>query len=63
MLWRVYGIREIMRPQLDYEGANTPLIPSLRIVAYGQVNQLRDPYALSEGGEAYLFMLWLESQA
>ena len=45
---------EVMRPERDWEGADAPLEPSVRSVAYGHVNQLRDPAVFEEGGRLYL---------
>ena len=43
MSWRESTPVEILRPEHDWEGADAPLVPSVRSVAYGRVNQLRDP--------------------
>jgi hypothetical protein len=37
------------------EGADAPLVPSIRSTAYGHVNQLRDPAVLEDEGRIYLF--------
>jgi hypothetical protein len=52
--WKEGPAIEILRPQRPWEGADAPLIPSIRSTAYGQVNQLRDPAILEEGGRVYL---------
>ena len=44
----------ILKPELDWEGANAPNEPSVRSVAYGRVNQLRDPCIFVEDGRIYL---------
>ena len=45
-----------MRPERSWEGAEAPLVPSIRSTAYGQVNQLRDPAVLEDDdGRVYLF--------
>ncbi len=48
--WTVTDVREVLRPEFDYEGANLDLIPSTGgrpkvpgSTATGQVNELRDP--------------------
>ena len=46
----------VMKPEYDWEGADAPLVPSIRSVAHGHVNQLRDPYIYEENGK--LFMLY-----
>lgn len=45
---------EILRPERAWEGADEPLEPSQRSVAYGRVNQLRDPAIYEEDGRTYL---------
>ena len=44
----------MLRPEFDWEGAQAPLAPSVRSVAYGKVNQLRDPAIFVEDGRTYL---------
>jgi len=39
---------DVLQPELAWEGAGAPNEPSLRSVAYGLVNQLRDPAIFSE---------------
>ncbi|MCY3621339.1 MAG: hypothetical protein OXH68_06460 [Gammaproteobacteria bacterium] len=45
---------EVLRPERSWEGADAPLEPSVRSVAYGMVNQLRDPALFEEGDDVYL---------
>ena len=45
----------ILKPEREYEGADEPLIPSIRSTAYGKVNQLRDPAILQDGENTWLF--------
>jgi hypothetical protein len=45
---------EVLRPELPWEGSDAPLEPSLRSVAYGHVNQLRDPAIYEEDGRTFL---------
>ena len=45
----------MLRPELPWEGADAPLVPSVRSTAYGHVNQLRDPAILEDEGRVYLF--------
>ena len=45
---------EVLRPETSWEGADAPLEPSVRSVAYGMVNQLRDPAVYEEGDDVYL---------
>jgi len=53
--WRQQGERVVLRPERPWEGANSPLEPSVRSTAYGLVNQLRDPAIFVEGEDIYLF--------
>ena len=52
--WKETDAVEVLRPGRDWEGANAPLEPSVRSVAYGHVNQLRDPAIYCEGDRIYL---------
>ena len=52
--WKEGPPTEILRPEHDWEGADAPLVPSVRSTAYGQVNQLRDPAIFEEDGRVYL---------
>ena len=54
MDWRTSHPIEALRPERSWEGANAPLEPSIRSVAYGMVNQLRDPAIYVEGERIYL---------
>jgi hypothetical protein len=53
--WKNGPAREILRPERTWEGADAPLIPSIRSTAYGQVNQLRDPGILEDDGRIFMF--------
>ena len=52
--WKESEPVEVLRPERPWEGADEPLTPSVRSVAYGMVNQLRDPAIYVEGDEVYL---------
>jgi hypothetical protein len=52
--WQETEPVEVLRPETDWEGAGAPLEPSRRSVAYGLVNQLRDPAIFEEDGRTYL---------
>jgi hypothetical protein len=54
MQWQESESIEVLRPERNWEGASAPLEPSIRSVAYGQVNQLRDPSIYSEGERVFL---------
>lgn len=47
---------EVLRPERIWEGSREPVEPSIRSVAYGLVNQLRDPAIYEESG--HVFMLY-----
>jgi hypothetical protein len=53
--WKDSEPVEVLRPEFPWEGANAPLVPSVRSTAYGRVNQLRDPAILEDEGRVYLF--------
>jgi hypothetical protein len=52
--WQETDSTEILRPETDWEGADAPLEPSVRSVAYGHVNQLRDPAIYVEDEDVYI---------
>lgn len=52
--WRETQGVEVLRPEREWEGADAPLLPSVRSTAYGMVNQLRDPAIYVEGEDVYL---------
>lgn len=52
--WRDAEPVEVLRPQRDWEGADAALEPSMRSVAYGHVNQLRDPAIYVEDERTFL---------
>lgn len=52
--WKETEAVEVLRPERPWEGADAPLEPSVRSVAYGHVNQLRDPAIFTEGDQTYL---------
>ena len=51
---KVKHLESVLKPELEWEGANAPNEPSVRSVAYGCVNQLRDPCIFVEDGRIYL---------
>ena len=53
--WRQIDHGVVLKPERNYEGADEPLIPSIRSNAYGKVNQLRDPAILQDGENTWLF--------
>jgi len=52
--WSESEAVEVLRPERDWEGADAPVEPSVRSVAYGHVNQLRDPAVFEEDGRFFL---------
>jgi hypothetical protein len=54
MDWKETEPAEVLRPERDWEGADTPVEPSIRSVAYERVNQLRDPAIFEEDGRVFL---------
>ena len=53
--WQESKETVVLRPERPWEGANSPLEPSVRSSAYGLLNQLRDPAILVDGDAVYLF--------
>lgn len=54
MAWKESEAVEVLRPERSWEGADAPLDPSVRSVAYGVVNQLRDPAIYEEADDVHL---------
>lgn len=52
--WRPSPAKVVLRPEFVWEGANSPIEPSIRSTAYGHLNQLRDPAIFEEKGRIYL---------
>lgn len=52
--WKETEGVEVLRPERSWEGADQPVEPSVRSVAYTAVNQLRDPAIFEEEGRVYL---------
>ena len=52
--WHETEAVDVLSPERDWEGADAPLAASVRSVAYGHVNQLRDPAIYTEGDQTYL---------
>ena len=52
--WDLSPPIEVLRPELPYEGSTKPVAASVKGPATN-VNQLRDPYILEDGGKTYLF--------
>lgn len=54
--WRERGEPiEILRPERSWEGADEPLVPSVRGAIHEPVNQLRDPCVFVDAGRLLLF--------
>ena len=52
--WTESESSEVLRPDFEWEGADAPNQPSVRSVAYGLVNQLRDPAIYCEDNRIVL---------
>lgn len=52
--WKDEPPTEVLRPEYRWEGAEAPLVPSVRSTAYGAVNQLRDPAIFGDEERIYL---------
>ncbi len=53
--WREEPARDLMRPEMPWEGADRPVAPSWRSAINIRVNQLRDPAILEDEGRTWLF--------
>lgn len=54
MKWTSSDPVEVLRPEMDWEGADCPLEPSRRGAIREKVNQLRDPCIFEEDGKIWL---------
>jgi hypothetical protein len=62
--WRATAGVELMRPRLPWEGADLPLLPSLRGELVSVANELRDPYLfVDRDGQRYLLYVGAGEQA
>ena len=52
--WEVSEPREILRPEINWEGGDLPLQPSSRSAINIPVNQVRDPAIFNENGKVFL---------
>ena len=52
--WTLSGEHEVLRPELDWEGAREPLLASEPGAVNRPVNQLRDPGIFEDNGKIYL---------
>jgi hypothetical protein len=52
--WHASAPLKLLSPELDFEGARSPLAPSVRGLVHGRVNQLRDPAIYRERARTYL---------
>jgi hypothetical protein len=52
--WKDELVATVLKPERPWEGADAPLVPSIRSTAYGHVNQLRDPAIYEEDGRVFL---------
>ena len=52
--WRGTRFEEVMRPEMDYEGANEPAVRSVGGSKHQPVHELRDPCVYEEDGRVYL---------
>jgi hypothetical protein len=52
--WKASPPRTVLEPEMEYEGVDLPLEPSVRGMSRERVRQLRDPAIFEEDGETYL---------
>ncbi|XOV89261.1 MAG: hypothetical protein ACFHX7_05040 [Pseudomonadota bacterium] len=53
--WQASPPIPVLKPEHDWEGANLPVVPSVRGAIEVPVNQLRDPAIFEENGRTWLF--------
>ncbi len=53
--WKASESVEVLRSEMEYEGASVPIRPSSRGSAHEPVHELRDPALFEEDGRLYLF--------
>ena len=53
--WEAGPVREVLKPEYDYEGAGEELVPSVSGSSHVPVHELRDPCIFNEGENTYLF--------
>jgi len=61
--WRLGPTAELMRPELPWEGAGLPVVPSEIGTAERPENALRDPCLFEEGGRAFMVYAGAGEQA
>lgn len=54
MAWTASDPVSVLKPEMDYEGADLPLAPSQRGAIHERARQLRDPAIYTEEGRTYL---------
>jgi len=54
LAWQASEPTEVLRPELDWEGADLEIEPSIRGYIDIRANQLRDPAIFQEGDDIYL---------
>jgi hypothetical protein len=54
MSWQATNPRVVLEPEMDWEGADLPMLPSERGDTPGPVRQLRDPAIFVDDGRTYL---------
>lgn len=52
--WRLENVEDVLAPELDYEGADAPRVPSARGLVEAPAYQLRDPAIHREDGRTWL---------
>ncbi len=53
--WRLGEPRELLRPELPWEGAGLPITTSVKGAARGREHALRDPCLFTEDGQSWLY--------
>ena len=53
--WKESDPIVVLKPEMEYEGANIPMVPSARGAIMDKVHQLRDPAYIKTNNKEYLF--------
>ena len=61
--WKASPAVEVLRPEFEWEGADLPIVPSIRGEYPDRVHELRDPFIFEEDGRTYLLYSCAGEQA
>ena len=53
--WKANGVKEVLKPEMDYEGVNLPIEKSVKGFSRKPLHELRDPAILIDNEDVYLY--------